>query len=226
VDATGALPDDLLEPTLPVLPAVTTGVRPVPPLPLAGVTVVEPATVQSERARPARLVLIGWRRGGRMRIGNHTDADVILPELYPGATVEEFLVAEAEAGALVLSGASAGLRITVGCTGDARIRLPRRDHAGAVGMELCFELSVSPAGEISLDLELTDPLARGLFTLGLPLRVERPCTLGGHPACARFDGQVVHVSFPDPPPGTPERRMLSPGDKLLVGSAVYRLEVG
>lgn len=223
VDSVDSLLDEVLEPTLPALPPEA---RPRQAPAVAGVVVVDEATVQVERARPARLVLLGWRCAGRMRIGNHADADAVLPELTSGAAAGDLLTAESAGGDLVLRpGPGGDVAIRVGRSGEARVTVPRRDARGAVDLGLVLELSASPAGEVALDLVLDDAFARGLFTLGLPLRVERACRLGGHAARARFDGQVVHVAFEDPPPGTPERRMLSDGDKLLVGAAVYRLEV-
>jgi hypothetical protein len=84
--------------------------------------------------------------------------------------------------------------------------------------------TASPGGELSVDLHLTDRFARGLFTLGLPLRTDHLLQLGRHAATAHFDGQVLRVSFVEPPRGVAPTRMLSPGDKLLVGAAVYRFE--
>lgn len=223
VDSIDSLLDEVLEPTLPALPPEA---RPAPTPIASGVLVVDDAAVQLERARPARLVLLGWRCAGRMRLGNHAGVDAVLPELHRGRPAATHLEVSAEAGALVLHPTDPDLCIRVGRAGEAQVVVPRRDAQGAVEVELVLELSASPAGELALDLDLADPLIRGVFTLGLPQRVERALVLGGHPARARFDGQVVHVAFDDPPPGTPERRMLSAGDKLLVGPAVYRLEIG
>jgi hypothetical protein len=252
VASVDSLLDEVLEPTLPAPPPVASprshtargssgGLAPgsseagagTPSVGLrrdaVGVSVVDESAIQVELSRSARLVLMGWRRGGRLDLGNYVGADGVVPELAslgaPSYSRVDLAQVHADEGAvLVVPQTAKGLRLRLGKDGEVCLEVDRHDAHGEVDLTVRLSLHASPAGEVSADIELDDRMVQGLFTLGLPLRADRTVVLGGHPALVHFDGQIVRYGFDAPPPGTAARGMLSPGDRLLVGCAVYRFE--
>lgn len=237
LDSVDSLLDEVLEPT--AKPLAPVGVvqrcvrdRHAATAPIedgSSVVTVDETTLQVELSRSARLVLVGWRRGGELRIGNHGEAHAVVPEIVDGgrsaAPPRDLARLTADGGALVVEPRVAGgLRVRVGRAGEAVLEADRIGADGEVDVVIRMTATASPGGELSVDLHLTDRFARGLFTLGLPLRTDHLLQLGRHAATAHFDGQVLRVSFVEPPRGVAPTRMLSPGDKLLVGAAVYRFE--
>lgn len=181
-------------------------------LPLLGsVVVVDEMAAQLELSRPARLVLSGWVVQGELRVGNHTEAEVQLPEnrsrkgqaftavdygtVYARGSKGRFSLSNREEARLERDGT------TVEDGSDAtglELVVIRRDADGDEDFELRLRLGESvrlpdPRARL-LEIDKRDPLIQPLFTRGLPLKAPRPLNLGTLSATLCFNGEGVEVS--------------------------------
>ena len=174
-----------------------------------GVLTVDEAAWQHELSRPARLVLRGWMVSGTVVVGNHADADVVLPEnrseaeqvfrasdyleLYVRGRRGQFRTLSPDAIATV-----AGETRAEGDDVDGlSVSVTRRDVDGAPDFDITLEVVDDPGlpdpRARLLRLDRADRMASALFTLGLPFRQARPVQLGGITARVTFDGSHVSV---------------------------------
>jgi hypothetical protein len=226
---------------------------------------VEERQWQLELSRPARLVQTGWSVNGEFSIGNHRGVEMIAPEVKAfadqafmtldyvrvyarGKKSRIELVQEGEASLTVAGGK---LRSTDNAK-EAAIQIVRRDANLEpdfdVGLRFADGATLPDPRAQMLAIDLQDRLVAALFTMGFPLRTERPVRLGPISATVRFDGKELTVSdylasyrtgqtgfmpfffrngerpwVTAPEDGAAFR--LGPGDGLLCGLNVYRFEV-
>ena len=166
---------------------------------------------QLELSRPARVVLGGWMLSGRVRVGNHAAADVVVPEnrmergqtftardyfqlKVRGSRFKARCVDTSEAF-LVQGGESLA---ETAATEDLRLDVLRRDADGdedfIVRLGLGAEPMLPDPRARLLVVDQSDRVVEALFTRGLPLGAPRPMALGPLAATFRFDGQHVVVS--------------------------------
>jgi hypothetical protein len=129
----------------------------------------------------------------------------------------------------------------------------RRDPDGEpdffVALSLSAELRLPDPRAQLLKVDQDDPMVEALFTIGLPLKNARTFTLGTLTLTALFDGSRMTITdylhsyqqadgtwhpffirsgvgrfHTAPEDGSPIT--LAPGDQLLMGTAIYRLEEG
>lgn len=244
---------------------VITGPSPILDDDLESVVWVEERQWQHELSRPARLVQVGWSVHGELTLGNHRDADIIIPEVksFPdhafmtldylrvyarGNTGRIQVLQEGEAS-LDVGGAKVGSTESLA---GARIAIVRRD--AQLDPDFDVTLRFAEAADLPdprarlLAVEVGDRLVAGLFTSGLPLRSARPLRLGPIRVTAFYDGESVHLTDYLPSyrtgaagfvpffvragtaawrtlPEDGEPVLLRPGDHLLAGTNLYRLDV-
>ena len=174
------------------------------------VVVVDEGDWQQELSRPGRLTLAGWAVSGEVVVGNHRDADVIIPEnrAEPGQTftAQDYFtvfVRGRRARLALLSPEEARLEASgapMSETEDANalLEVVRRDPDGEPDFEVQLRLREArmlpdPRARM-LALEGDDPMVRALFAVGLPLRAARPLHLGRLSLQARYDGTALHLS--------------------------------
>ena len=178
---------------------------------LESVVWVEESQWQQDLSRPARLVQVGWSVHGEVTLGNHRDADVVIPEVKSFAdhvflTLDYALVrARGTKGRIqLLQEGEASLDVlgtkvnSTESIDGARIAIVRRDAQ----LEPDFEVTLSFAEGADLPdprarllaVDFGDRLVAGLFTSGLPLRSPRALRLGPIRVMARYDGESVHLS--------------------------------
>ena len=174
------------------------------------VAVDEPAS-QFELSRPAGVVLVGWMINGTVTIGNHSDAEVVIPEnrMKHGqhfAAADYFSLKvrgkRVHAGRLHDQDAqlySAGEVVDeTRSSRDLRLVVVRRDSDGEEDFEVPLALSLNDglpdprARQLSIGLE--DRVVLALFTRGLPLGTGRPMDLGPIEATFTYDGDNIQVT--------------------------------
>jgi hypothetical protein len=172
---------------------------------------VEEARWKVELARPARLVQVGWMVSGEVVIGNHQDAQIIIPEVR-AFREQAFLTLDY----FRLSTRGRKGRIEVLQEGEAAVRVDGADVASTEDLDRAVltvvrrDANLEPDFDVTLRLvrddALPDPRARlvavdtsdrlvaALFTLGFPLRADRRVRLGRIVATFRFDGARLRLS--------------------------------
>ena len=175
------------------------------------VAVVDEADWQLELSRPGRLVLIGWMVSGRQTLGNHAQADIVLPEnrsspeqrFGPMDYAEVFargrrasLDRLAPTEVRLLQGDGEVAKITD--PHRARIEVLRRDPDGeedfAIGLTLETDGALPDPRARLLRIDRSDRMAAALFTLGVPLRQTRAIDLAGVSCRVRFDGNNLQLA--------------------------------
>ncbi|NOY27710.1 MAG: hypothetical protein GXP62_17745, partial [Oligoflexia bacterium] len=211
----GSSPLDLPDPAVrPPLPSYKTLDNEPPPnaQPTDGRTVVEvdEDDWQLELTRPAAFTLKGFMVSGRVLVGNHRDAGVVIPEnrsepdqTFIARDYFELFVRGRRGTLTLLDPAEATLLTGTGQTEktdqlqDAHLEIIRR----APDQEEDFRVKLSltrvpglpdPRAQF-LALSDDDPMARALFTRGLPLRQDHDLTLGALKTQAHFDGDAVKL---------------------------------
>ena len=230
------------------------------------VRAVDESEWQLELRRPARLRLEGWMVTGDVKIANHRGAQVVVPEnrsqreqnFYPVDYFELFvrgkkgrvhLVSEAEAR-LVVDGVAAADSDRLE---DAALAIVRRTADGEedflVQLTLQKDDALPDPRAMRLRIETGDPMVRGLFTIGFPMRAPRMVELGPIRASGTFDGERLHLtdylqtyrrkdgsfhpffvrsaggSFQTVPEDGAEL-VLDPGSDLLAGGAIFSFGTG
>lgn len=168
------------------------------------VVVVSEADARIEMARPARFVLDGWMVQGSASCGNHSGADLIIPEsrVRAGQRFAEHIYFDVRVrgrkGSLEVRDRSE-VHVQGGAThhepiDGLRLAIVRRDDAGEEDFTVDLVVADDPAlpdPRARLLRVERDALAAGLFARGVPLRVQRTVTLGPITLTARFDGQSL-----------------------------------
>jgi hypothetical protein len=230
------------------------------------VRAVDESEWQLELRRPARLRMEGWMVTGDVKIANHRGAQVVVPEnrshreqiFYPVDYFELFvrgrkgrvhLVSQGEAR-LVVDGVAA---VDSDRLEDAALAVVRRTADGEedflVQLTLAKDEALPDPRAMRLSIDTGDPMVRGLFTIGFPLRAERLVELGPIRASGTFDGERLHLTdylrtyrrndgsfhpfFVRRPGGSfqtaPEdgaALVLEPGSDLLAGGAIFSFGTG
>ncbi|MDP2317077.1 MAG: hypothetical protein Q8P41_29565 [Pseudomonadota bacterium] len=179
--------------------------------PAEPVLAVEEARWKVELARPARLLQVGWMVSGEVVVGNHTGAQVVVPEVrafkeQAFLTLDYFrlstrgrkghvtLLQEGEAS-LAVKGTSVP---TTDDLNGAELTIVRRD----ANLEPDFDVVLRLLQDDTLPdprarlvaVDTTDRLVAALFTLGFPLRADRRLAIGRIVATFRYDGAQLHVT--------------------------------
>ncbi len=190
---------------------------PVEPAPAAdaqdGRTVlyVDDDAAQFELGRPLHLVMIGWMVNGEVLCGNHSDAEMALPESRMLASQtfeatdyfrlkirgrkgrmeiispEELLIDEDDPTETIYESPESNI-----------IDVIRRDDAGeedfAVRMQIVQDRRLPDPRARFVSIDYEDPLAAALITKGLPKGKPRTLDLGRIKATFAYDGSSVVVS--------------------------------
>jgi hypothetical protein len=235
--ATPEGPPDPLPPELPTLEG--------------DVLTVTPQEIAAEGSGVVRLVLEGWRIGEELLVGNNAGSGAPVPEILttPDAS---FLPMDGVA----LHGGADGVRAEVLASGEAailidgheveraedargaRLRIVRRDANYEPLLEVGLHIVAHP--ESGFLLVPDDPCAAGLGVRSFPLGQWRRTRAGATPLAGYWDGGALHLREIGGPTdivaerskdGTwidrPERAcVLVPGERLRIGSALWRLDAG
>ncbi|MFH1468803.1 MAG: hypothetical protein ABIO70_30725 [Pseudomonadota bacterium] len=175
------------------------------------VMAVDESGWQLSLSRPARLQLIGWMVSGKVGLGNHAGAEVVVPEnrTHPQQTFvpqdyARLNLRGRRARIERVAGADARLLVDeqpVEATDEAfaaALELPRRDELGEEDFVVRLVLSTEPwlpdPRAALLGVELEERMVAAMFTRGLPLRAPTPIRLGPVDCIAQFDGQRLRIS--------------------------------
>lgn len=187
-----------------------------PPPPMAlpdiedPVVSVERAWCEAEAMRPARLVQMGWVVGQELLVGNHRDANAILPELR-SSTEQAFLTLDYFRIRTV-----GGIQVELLQPGEARLmeggveveqsRTPsacrmyvvRRDENFEPAFEMAFSLSSLPTlpngRGWALLMDLSSKQVATLFSVGVSPNHTRNVRLGMIDLNLHYDGRTLAVS--------------------------------
>lgn len=233
--------------------------------PTAEVAMVDDGDSQFELGRKAQLRLVGWSVSGEVVCGNHTGADIVLPEnrIEAGQIFDprnyfrlkvrgkRAKLSPLDPEEFQVDGASPEEE-TYAAVEDHRFEVLRRDEDGdedfRIALRLEHDAALPDPRARLLSLDHDEPMVGALFTMGLPLRSDRRLTVGELDVVLHFDGEVVTLSehlatyrradgsflpfFHQPEGGSfrtvPEDGSsvrIAPGDRVLVGHAVYQFRV-
>jgi hypothetical protein len=175
------------------------------------VIAVDDASAQFELGRAMQLVQVGWVVNGTVTLGNHSGADLILPE---NRIVEEQTFIPVDYLELKVRGRKGNLKIlsTTELLIDGKdveeteiknpegvlIDVIRRDDVGdedfVVRMELIEDPTLPNPRSRLLALDAEDDLAAALVTRGLPTRSSRVLQLSNITIDFNYDGETVTLS--------------------------------
>jgi len=172
---------------------------------------VDDAEAQFELGRPLHLVMIGWMVNGEVVCGNHSEADMILPEsrMVDGQTFQAI-----DYFKLKIRGRKGKLEIitptellideddpteTLYDKPETKIiDVIRRDDAGeedfAVRIQIVQDRKLPDPRARFVSVDYEDPLAAALITRGLPKGKPRTMDLGSVTATFNYDGDKVVIS--------------------------------
>ncbi len=174
------------------------------------VVAVSDADAQFELSRRMQVVQLGWMVKGKFTGGNHTGADLIIPE---NRIEDDQTFAPTDYFSLSIRGRKASMTIhqasevvvdgdpsadgELDPTGKA-IDIIRRDDLGdedfVVRIALAEDKRLPDPRARLLGIDVADPLAAALFTRGLPAGSERQLTMGTLTISALHDGDEVVLS--------------------------------
>jgi hypothetical protein len=175
------------------------------------VVAVDEAGWQLALSRPGRLQQLGWMVSGKVIVGNHRAAQVVIPESRTHAQQifepRDYLrlsvrgrrgqverVDDADAR-IIVDGASTDRSDRLA---DLQLEISRRDEHGeedfVVGAVLRRESWLPDPRAQLLALDLQDRLTAALFTRGFPLRAATPVRLGPVDCIASYDGGRLVIS--------------------------------
>ena len=179
------------------------------------VVAVDEAGWQVALSRPGRLQQLGWMVSGRVVVGNHRAAHVVIPE---NRTYAKQLFEPRDYFRLSVRGRRGQLEqvddIDARALVDGKlvqqtsqleqlsIEIARRDDQGEEDFAVCAALHrhgwlPDPRAQL-LALDLDDRLVAALFTRGFPLRAATPVRLGPIDCIATFDaGRLVISDYLD-----------------------------
>ncbi len=201
-----------VQPVEPDAAAGTQPARPKVPRPATDeVVAVDEGGWQLALSRPGRLQQLGWMVSGRVVVGNHRAAHVVIPEnrTFPGQVFEARdyfrlsvrgrrgkveLVDERDARAFL---GELSVRESNTLT-ELRLEVARRDDQGEEDFAVCAALQgqrwlPDPRAQL-LTLDLEDRLTAALFTRGFPLRASCPVRLGPVDCIATYDSGRLIIS--------------------------------
>jgi hypothetical protein len=179
--------------------------------PAEPVLAVEEARWKLELARPARLLQVGWMVSGEVVVGNHTGAQVVVPEVrafkeQAFLTLDYFRLSTRgrKGNVQLLQEGEASLRVKgadVASTDDlggAELTIVRRDANLEPDFDVVLRLEADdtlpdPRARL-IAIDTSDRLVTALFTLGFPLRADRRIALGRIVATFRYDGAELRMS--------------------------------
>jgi hypothetical protein len=175
------------------------------------VATVDENDAKFELARDVHLVHIGWSVTGELRLGNHTGADLVLPEnrIDPDQAFEQV-----DYFVIKVRGRKSSLEVlapaeflfdeadVVAPAFDDVVEIPidviRRDDAGdedfAVRMALIEDPTLPNPRARFLAIDTADKLTKALVTRGLPLNQPRNLDFGEVRLVATTDGQGVTIT--------------------------------
>jgi hypothetical protein len=179
--------------------------------PSGTVVCTDDSAAQFELARPMHVIQAGWMVNGEVVCGNHTSADLILPENrvradQPFTPVEYFrLQVRGKRGLLtilapseVLVDENDPLETEYADPELHTIDVIRRDDRGeedfAIRLQVREDRRLPDPRARLVAIDWLDPLAAALVTRGLPRSTPRTLTLGEITATFLFDGEKVKVS--------------------------------
>ncbi len=174
------------------------------------VVAVSDSDAQFELSRRMQVVQVGWMVKGQFTGGNHTGADLVIPE---NRIEDDQTFAPTDYFSLSVRGRKASMTILQASevvvdgdpaadgeldpTGKA-IDIIRRDDLGdedfVVRIALAQDKRLPDPRARLLGIDVADPLAAALFTRGLPAGTERQLTLGAVSVTALHDGDEVVLS--------------------------------
>ncbi len=175
------------------------------------VVCTDDADAQFELGRPCHVILAGWMVNGEVVVGNHTGADLVVPEnrVVPTQVFEPRdylrLKIRGRKGSMAVLSPTEVLIDEADPAQDRydtveghTIDLIRRDEEGeedfAVRLTVVQDRALPDPRARLVALDYDDPLAAALVTRGLPLNAPRTLTLGGVTMTLTWTGEVVRVS--------------------------------
>lgn len=175
------------------------------------VAFVDEDDAKFELARDVHLIHTGWSVVGELTLGNHSGADLILPEnrIDPDQTFEPTayfaLKVRGRRSSLTVRAASEFLFDEADVSADSfedLVEIPidviRRDDAGdedfAVRLMLLEDPTLPNPRARFLAIDTLDKLTQALVTRGLPLNQGRPLALGPLRLTATTDGSKVTIT--------------------------------
>jgi hypothetical protein len=207
-----APPAPVAPPPAPVAPVVAATPAPAAPRAAVGeVVAVDDEDAQFELGRRVQIVQVGWMVAGTLVLGNHTGADLVLPEnrvvpdqSFTARSYVSFSVRGRRASLVVLDGSEVridGEEAALGERTDIEnmpIEIVRRDERGdedfLVVMQLVEDRRLPNPRARLLQLDHEDDLAAALLTRGLPTRAPRTLTLDGVRVTLLNDGSKVELT--------------------------------
>lgn len=212
----GTVSDPLgLAPEPPTSRPVAAHTQDLPPeaAPRSSGTVVEvdDATAQFELGRPVQLVHVGWMIKGTMVAGNHTGADLIIPESrlteeqsFEAKDYFELTVRGRRQSLTILDAAEVLIdeddakQATYEDLGEMVIDVIRRDEYGeedfGVRVGMLDDRSLPDPRARLLAIDAAEPLTAALLSRGLPTRAPRTLTLQGVTFTMLNDGDSTEIS--------------------------------
>ncbi len=175
------------------------------------VVAVDEAGWQLALSRPGRLQQLGWMVSGRVVVGNHRAAQVVIPEnrtfakqSFEARDYFRLAVRGKRGQAELVDGDDARLLLDGGAVAESgaldqlQLEVVRRDEHGeedfAVASTLRREPWLPDPRAQLLALDLDDRLVAALFTRGFPLRAATPVRLGPIDCIATYDAGRLVVS--------------------------------
>lgn len=174
------------------------------------VAVVDDQDAQFELGRPARLVQVGWAINGKVVVGNHSGADLVVPEnrvesdqTFTATDYFQLKVRGRKASLSPLSGASecriGGEPVSGDVDlADVMVSIIRRDEDGDEDFTIDLTVVDDPAlpdpRARLVSFNTDEPLAVALVTRGFPLKTERRLALHGLELTGTFDGESLTLS--------------------------------
>jgi len=172
---------------------------------------VDDAEAQFELGRPLHLIMTGWMVNGEVVCGNHSEADLILPE---SRIVESQVFQPTDYFKLKLRGRKGQLDILAPSEllideddpheavyekpEDHIIDVIRRDDAGeedfAIRLQIESDRKLPDPRARLVNIDFEDPLAAALITRGLPRGKPRTLELGALTATFTYDGSKVVIT--------------------------------
>lgn len=201
---------------------------PAAPAPANGVRVVRDERVSVELSQPVRLELLGWQLpfGRAWRLGNHEDADLVLPELStaPGqrfTPTDHFRIHAKKTGIEVVPTSATGCRFWLPArrSDSPRLQIDRHDASDQVDFVVELTLQLDPGQPALLRLDRTSRATLGLVSFGLSRGGARSLRLGKSGAVARVVGDAVDLTWGR------HHRVLGDGERVVIDQAVYRVSL-
>jgi hypothetical protein len=192
-----------------------------------GVRAVSASDADAGLSQRARLRLVGWRLqpGETVTLGNHEGAGLVLPDLRTGERPHQItdhvrvLTTLREAAITALGGVNVRVRVPL-AGGTTRVEIDHVGPGGQVDRVSRLDLTQSPGQPLLLRILGADRDTRRATVLGVPSGDPAALRLGRTPVHARWHDGAVHLAWGG------RRRVLGPGERVVIDAAVYEVEVG